>query len=235
MKERGFSLIEALISLGLSLLILLAAFEFFGITRSLFLKLKETHEQNQAIQAALVKLRIDLLHAGYGLETPLRAGVVEGIEAAGASLIILSRDEVYVLSADASPGESRVTLETVTGLSPGRLICLAEEEKAEVHSIAALEGKTILLNEPLEASYMSAIAQLLLIEEVSYFLDERSSVLRRKVNASPAQPLLDDAGIFVPAYQRESNLARVILAGKANQERTYELFVFPKNLGLVLR
>ncbi|MEW5901113.1 MAG: prepilin-type N-terminal cleavage/methylation domain-containing protein [Acidobacteriota bacterium] len=68
MEKNGFSLLETLIALALSLLVLLAAFEFLGITRSLFFKLKKAQEQNQAIQTALIKLRIDLLRAGFGLE-----------------------------------------------------------------------------------------------------------------------------------------------------------------------
>ncbi len=233
MNKKGFSLFETLIALGLSLLVLVAAFEFFGITRSLFLKLKEAQENSQAVQAALVKLRIDLLRAGFGLEVPLRTAAIEGIEVTGTSLLILSREEVFVLSADAFSGETRISLERVSGLSPGRRVCLAEEERAEIHTIAALEGKTAVLTEPLATSYLGISAQLLLIEEVSYFLDERSGILRRKVNASPAQPLLDDTGLFVPLYLRGSNLVRVSLAGKANKERRHELSVFPKSLGLV--
>jgi type II secretory pathway pseudopilin PulG len=233
MKKRGFSLLEVLIILGLSILVLMAAFEFFGITRSLFSKLKDAQEKNQAVQAALVKLRIDLLRAGFGLEAPLRAGVIEGIDITGTSLLILSREEIFALSADASSGEQRICLEKVTGLSPGRRVCLAEEDKTEIHTIASLDGHTVVLSKPLEASYPATTAQLLLLEEVSYFLDDRSGILRRKVNASPAQPLLDDSGLFVPVYRREDNLVRVILADKKNMERTHELSVFPKNLRLV--
>jgi prepilin-type N-terminal cleavage/methylation domain-containing protein len=232
MRKKGFSLLETLIALALSLFVLLAAFEFFGITRSLFFKLKDAQEKNEAIQAALIKLRIDLLRAGFGLETPLRAGVIEGIEITGTTLSILSRDETFALSADASSGERRICLEKVSGLSPGRRVCLAEGDKTEIHVIASLDGKTVVLSAPLEASYPAATTQLLLIEEVSYFLDDRSGTLRRKVNASPAQPLLDDTGLFVPVYRREDNLARVTLADNKNVERTHELSVFPKNLGL---
>jgi hypothetical protein len=111
---------------------------------------------------------------------------------------------------------------------------LADEEKAERHIIAALEGDTAVLFEPLESSYAGADTRLSLLEEVTYFLDERTSVLRRKVNASPAQPLLDDAGLFEFAYLKEANQVSVKLAYKNNMERTHELSVFPKNLGLIL-
>ncbi len=233
MKKKGFSLLETMIALGLSLLVFLAAFEFFGITKSLFLKLKEVQETNQAVQAALTKLRIDLLRAGFGLEAPIRAGIINGIDIAGTSLSIVSLDEVFALSTDAFLGEQRILLERVSGLNQGRRVCLVDAEKAEVHTIAALEGNSVVLAAPLEAPYPAAAAQMLLLEEVGYFLDERSGILRRKVNASSAQPLLDDAGLFIPIYEPEDNLVRVSLAVRAHQEKIYELSVFPKNLGLV--
>jgi len=233
MGKRGFSLIEMLLVLGLSLLVILAAFEFFGITRSLFFKLKNSEENNLAIQAALDKLRIDLLRAGFGLELAIRAGVVEGISA-GSSLVILSLEAKYSLAGDCSSGETRVTLEKTSGLSAGGRVCLADEEKAERHAISALEGNTVVFSEPLENSYRGASARLFLLEEVTYFLDGRTAILRRKVNSSPAQPLLDNAGLFEFSYLEEDNLARVKLADNKNMERAHELSVFPKNLGLIL-
>src|SRR4030042_3111598 len=110
MRTRGFSLLEILVVLSLSLLLFLAAFEFFGITRTLFFKLKDAEEDNLAVQAALDKLRIDLLRAGFGLELAVRAGVVEGI-AAGGSLVILSPEARASLAGDCSCGETRGPLE----------------------------------------------------------------------------------------------------------------------------
>jgi hypothetical protein len=233
MRARGFSLVEMLLIMGLSLLVFLAAFEFFGITRSLFYKLKGAEEDSLAIQAALEKLRIDLLRAGFGLELAIRAGAAEGITA-GSSLIILSEEGEYLLSADCPSGETRIALERTSGLSAGNQICLADNVKAERHVIAVLEGNTVVLSSPLENSYKPAEARLSLFEEVTYFLDERTAVIRRRVNSIPAQPLLDNAGLFEFAYDEESNLVRIKLADKKNMERTHELSVFPKNLGLIL-
>jgi type II secretory pathway pseudopilin PulG len=233
MKSRGFSLIELLLVLGFSLLVFAAAFEFMGITQRFFFKLKDAEEDNLAIQAALGKMRIDLLRAGFGLELAVRAGAVEGI-VVGESLVILSQEAQYQLVADCSAGERRITLEKTSGLGSGDRICLADEQKAERHAIAALEGNTVVVSEPLENSYAVADARFLLLEEVTYFLDERTSILRRKVNASPAQPLLDNAGLFEFIYLKEDNLVRIRLADKNNRERAHELSIFPKNLGLIL-
>jgi hypothetical protein len=233
MRRRGFSLIEFLLVLGLSFLVFLAAFESFGITRSLFLKIKSAEEDSLAIQAALGKLRMDLLRAGFGLDLPVAAGVVEGIAAAD-RLVLLSLEDRYLLASDCAARENRVTLEKTTGLSVGRAVCLADEEKAERRTVSALEGQTVVLAEPLENSYSTTDAGLLLLEEVSYYLDEQNSVLRRKVNASPAQPLLDAAGLFEFAYAKEANLVSVKLADKKNMERAHGFTIFPKNLGLIL-
>lgn len=232
MDNRGFSLVETLIALGLSLLVMLAAFGFLGITRSLFSKVKEAQESRMSVQAALLKLRIDLMQAGYGLNEPLRQDVIAGINVTGTSLLILSLDEAFALHADAFSGERRISLENASGLRPGRRVCVAEGDKVEAHVIVALDGSTIVISEPLEAGYSAAAGRLLLLNEVAYFLDERSGILRRKVNSSPAQPLLDSTGLFVPFYDQEANLARISLASISNQERTYEFSVFPKNLGL---
>lgn len=233
MKKGGFSLIEVLLVAGFSLLVFAAAFEFFGITQRFFLKLKDAEEDSLAIQAALGKLRIDLLRAGFGLEFAIRAGAVEGITAID-SLVLLSQESRYLLAADCAAGERRVTLEETSGLGAGDRVCLADGVKAERLTISALEGNTVIVSEPLLYSYALADARFILLEEVTYFFDERTSVLRRKVNASPAQPLLDNAGLFEFTYLREDNLVRVRLADKKGREKAHEISVFPKNLGLIL-
>jgi len=233
MRKGGFSLIEMLLVMAFSLLVVLAASEFLGMTRSLFVKLKCAEEDSLAIQAALEKLRIDLLRAGFGLDVAIRAGAIEGV-AAGSTLVILSQEGKFNLAADCASGETRVTLEKTSGLSAGRSVCLVDEVRAERHIIASLEGKTAVLSSPLENSYRAADSRLLLLEEVTYFHDIKTDVLRRKVNASPAQPLLDNTGLFEFAYAKENNLVKVKLADKQNMEGAHELSVFPKNLGLIL-
>jgi hypothetical protein len=141
---------------------------------------------------------------------------------------------VYPLAADCAAGEKRLSLERTSGLSAGRVVCLADEEKAEQHTIAVVEAAAVILSVPLEGSYMGSETRLLLLEEVAYFLDEAAAVLRREVNSGSAQPLLVDAGLFEFDYREDDNLVRVKLARKENMERAYELSVFPKNLGLIL-
>ena len=232
MKKRGFSVIEMLVSLAISLFVFLAALEFFGLTRDLFLKLKSAAEETQAAAAALDKIRIDLLRAGSGLVGPVSQGTVKGIIAGGNSLLIYRLEEAYPLGADISPGDREAVLGDAAGLRPGREVCLAGEDRSELRVISACAGKTVILSAPLEFSYPQAEGRLLLLEKTTIFLDEPNGTVRRKVNASSPQPLLDDVVRFECGFDPESKLARAgfVLAG--NQEKKYEVWVLPKNLGL---
>lgn len=235
MKKRGFSAIESSLSLALFLIIIIAVFETFGITRSFFFKLKNTQEENQAAMAALDKMKVDLLRAGRGLLQPVRQGAVEGIAISSGTLIIYSREKTYSFLKDLSPGENRIVLETATGLSPGREVCVLDEEKAEVKTISSIAGKTVFLTTPLEASFSISETQLALVERTTLFFDAKNGSIRRKVNASSPQPLLEDVSYFEFAYEKELNLAALSFALKNNKEKKYELLVYPKNIALALK
>jgi hypothetical protein len=88
------------------------------------------------------------------------------------------------------------------------------------------------MSAPFEFSYPQAEGRLLLLEKTTLFLDEPSGTLRRKVNASSPQPLLDDVLRFECGLGPESKLARAGFVLAANQEKKYELWILPKNLGL---
>jgi len=97
MNRRGFTLIEFLISLSLMLIIVLAGFEFFGQARTLFFKLKEAEESEEAALAALDKIRIDLTRGGRGLSVPMGMGLLEAVRADPERLTVLSSDGSYRL------------------------------------------------------------------------------------------------------------------------------------------
>jgi len=232
MKIRGFSAIEASLCLALFLIILLAAYESFGITKDFFLRLKKAEEENQTAMAALDKMRIDLLRAGSGLLSLIRLQKVEGIGIANNALIISSAEKTFSLLADIAEGQASVPVETTAGLTPGREVSVFDEAKAEIKTISSIDGKSILLASPFETSYSMNETRVALLEKTALFFDEKTGTIRRKVNASPAQPLLEEALYFEFVYEKESNLAKVGFALKNNKEKKHELWVYPKNIGL---
>jgi type II secretory pathway pseudopilin PulG len=232
MRCRGFTLAEILIGLGLSLFMVIAAFEFFGMTRDIWGKLKGAEVETQSAEAALEKIRIDFQRAGQGLVAPMRDSTIAGVEQAGQTITIALAESSYALSQDLLPGQTRLPLTSTSGLSAKREICLVENGWGERHSIAAVESAAVVLSEPLQATYSRVSGQLHLIERISYFMDETSGVLRRKVNSSPAQPLLEDVAAFEFRYDAAINLATACLSLQNSKERKYEISVFPKNVGL---
>ena len=108
MKRRGFTLTEVMIGLGLALFVVVAAFEFFGVTRALFAKLRVEETDTQSAEAALDKIRIDFRRAGTGLVGAMRASTVAGVEAGGGSLCVAIAERSYGLAQDLVPGQTRV-------------------------------------------------------------------------------------------------------------------------------
>jgi len=232
MKKTGFSAIETSLCLALFLIILLAAYEAFGITKDFFFRFKKAEEENQTAMAALDKMRIDLLRAGSGLLPLIRMEAVEGIAMANNALIISSGEKTFSLLADIPEGQASLSVETTAGLSPGREVSVFDEAKAEIKTISSIDGESILLTSPLEASYSMNETRVVLLEKTALFLDEKTCSIRRKVNASPAQPLLEDVLYFEFVYEKESNLAKLGFALKNNKEKKHELWVYPKNIAL---
>lgn len=235
MAKKGFSAVESMISLALFLMIVMAVFEVLDLARGFFVKLKKAEEETQAAMAALDKMRIDLLQAGSGLSQAIRLGIAEGIRLSEEELTIFSLQETLSISEDLLPGTQRIILDAVAEMGPGREICFINGHRGERQSISACEGKTILLASPLEFSYRKDKTQLLLLEKISLYLDKGRNTIRRRVNSSSPQPLLDDVHSFGFDFERGTNLARVNFVLKANKEKIYEVFVFPKNTALCLK
>lgn len=234
MKSKGFSIIESLITLSLCLLILMAMFEVFSTARSFFLNLKKAQEEATAAMACLDKLRIDLLHAGLSLSLPIQHGTVEAVTIEEKGMSVFSLQESYQLASDLEPGTIQVPLQSKAEISVGREICFVDDQKSERKFVSSLPtAQTIVLSSPLEHSFQKDKAQLFILEKVFLYLDAQKNVLRRRVNTSSPQPLLEDVAIFDFALEEKTNLARIRLAMKSDEEKIYELLVFPKNPALV--
>jgi type II secretory pathway pseudopilin PulG len=227
--EKGFSLIESLLSLTLFLMIVLFCLEIFGWTRTLFLKAKSKEEAKETALAALDKMRTDLTAGGSGLIHPIQ---LEGISDAEGTLTILSKEQDLAPTDDLVTGQTRIELERTSSLKKGREICIFDSLKGEIKSISSVETESVILSSALESSYAQDKTSLFLLQKVSLFLDEKTGVLRRKVNSSPAQPLAEDTAFFSFDYDRASSLVRLRLALESNKEKFYETVLFAKNVAL---
>lgn len=232
MRARGFSLLECLIGLTLALFVVCACLEFFGAAERSYFKLKDKEEAAQSALAALDKMSVDILRAGQGLAQVAGLGVVEPVVESGGGLLITRAEKSYDLAADVAPGDLRVPLADDSELRPGRELCLTDGEKGEVCLVASVEPGAAVVSSPLVNGFAREKTAVLLLEKTFFSLDARQAVIRRRVNLSSAQPLLENAGSAEFLVDRPANLVRVRFSLISEGDAIYELRLFPKNPAL---
>ena len=231
-RNKGFSLIEGLLSMTLTLLTAMAGLEAFSVSRRVYASLQKKEEAGRAAACALDKVKSDLASSGEGLVRELRLGDMKAVEGIAEGISILSRGEGLFLAQDAAGGQSAILLGSTKGLRAGQEVCLSGPGKAEMRVIAAVEGGRVVLSSPLAHSYETEEADLCTVRRVSYFLDERTRIVRRRVNAGSAQPLLEGVSEFDCSFDEAGNLAVIKIRLRDDEEKTYEITYFPKNSGL---
>jgi prepilin-type N-terminal cleavage/methylation domain-containing protein len=234
MKPKGMTLIESLISLFLFLLILMASAEFFGMTRAMFIKLRDASDEAQAAAAAQDKIRIDLMRAGLGLVLPMKLGVVEAVTADSEGLTIRRAESTTNLEEDLIEGQTSLTAGFIDGAKKGVELCFYDSLKGEVREIASVEGTRPILSSPLAYSYTKESAKVTALEKIAVFLDRKDRIVRRRVDSVSAQPLVENVEAFACSFDKDRNLASVsfVLASRSGKEKTHELWLYPKNAGL---
>lgn len=231
-QEKGFTLIESLISLSIFLLIVLTALEFFTFTRIHFFKLKERQESHMAAYSALDKMKADLFQGGAGLADPLKLELIAGIGIENNTLIINCRDKVLSPIDDIVQGQTSIRIDSTKDVKKRREICVFDDTKGEIKSISSVGQEIIILSDPLDFSYSTQNTNIVLLRKISLYLDEKTQILRRRVNSSPSQPLLEGVFSFALEYEKTSNLVRLTLRLNTQEEKEFEILVFPKNMAL---
>jgi type II secretory pathway pseudopilin PulG len=232
-RKPGFTLLECLIGMALSLFVISSGLEFFGLAQKVFSRVKDREEAAHGALAAVDRMRIDLLHAGCGLAAEMGLGLVEAVEATAETLRTASLEKTLTLGGETRPGDTRLPLESTAGVAAGQEIALSDGLAGEVLTVAAVEAGAVVLREPLAAGYSPATGAVSLLERVAYFLDEPAGVLRRRVNASPAQPLLEGVAAAVWRCDPAASLVRVRLELEVEGAHPHESTVFLKNPALV--
>jgi len=232
-KKGGFSLVECLLGMALSLFVITSSLQFFGLAQKVFFRLKEREEAGQGALAALDKMRIDLLHAGRGLAGEMALGLTEAARATEDELRTTSLEKPLRLTGTARAGDIRLLLASTADIASGQEICLSDGSAGEVRTVAAVEHGAVSLREPLAREYSLDTAAVSLLENVAYFVDGPARILRRRVNSGSAQPLLENIAAAIWIYDPEARLVRVRLELSVEGAHPHETTVFLKNPALV--
>jgi len=221
-----------MLGMALSLFVITSSLQFFGQAQKVFFRLKEREEAGQGALAALDKMRIDLLHAGRGLAGEMTLGLVEAARATDDELRTTSLEKPLMLLGTARAGDVRLALASTVDIASGQEICFSDGREGELRSVERVEHGAVILREPLERDYSPDTAALSLLESVAYFLDGPARILRRRVNAGPAQPLLENIAAAIWICDPEARLVRVRLELSVEGAHPHETTVFLKNSAL---
>ncbi len=194
--SRGFSLLECLVAFSLMMVILAGTLELSQSSRKFFFRLKASQENNQELWASLDRIGRDINKAGQGLHECLNLGLLSGLQAEESGLLIFFQQEMLPLSVDLAEGSRIIPITKSDPFSRGQLIALVAEGKGEIAVIEKVEKNQLALYQPLHGNYEAGIARLMAIQKIRYYLDLNNGILRRQVNASPAQPLLEEVKAF---------------------------------------
>ncbi|MBN2205770.1 MAG: hypothetical protein JW742_00055 [Candidatus Aminicenantes bacterium] len=238
-RSKGTTLIEAVLSAALLLLVCLCGLEAFGAARRAFVGLKSSQEEDLAAAVALESLRRDAARAGEGLSLLVELGLCEAVEAAPAGVVIRRAGDVALLAGDVVAGQTRIEIAEAgsagAGFEPGRQVCLTAEDRAEIGTVAAAGPGWIVLGQGAEHSYGVADGRVFAVESVTNWLDRPARVLRRRVNGGSGQPLLENAAAFEAVWEPGGPIVRFTVRLDSKKEKTYEACVVPKNLVLAPR
>ncbi len=223
---------EGLISLFLFLLIVLFSLDCFLSLKEHFAELKKSETANTAAYAALDRIRRDLFDAGLGLAQAMELQVLEGISEQQGELVVLSKEKDLLTEDVLYSGQQKILSPDTQKIKKGQLIGIISPYGGEMHSVISADQNSISIDSFLASDYLHKDTSVFLLRRISIFFDGTKGVVRRKVNASPAQPLLEDVASFEFEYSRDDNLVRLNFALKAGEEKKYETTVFPKNIAM---
>ncbi len=231
----GFSLIELLIGLMLFFIVAMGGLDFFSRCRRLFFHLTSDQDAAERAAAALERARLDILEAGQGLAEPIRQDLIQGIEAAISRVTLTSAEEENSIPGGLAAGATAIPLSKTSGFSAGREVCLIDDAGGELREIQAVRDEGLILTAPLLREYRAGRTAVLLLRQVMIAWDPGTKTLRRKINSSSPQPLLEEVASFTAAFDPERLLLSIGLRMTAKPEDFYEITVFPKNLALACK
>jgi competence protein ComGF len=133
---------------------------------------------------------------------------------------------------DLVTGQTKIFLPSISKLKKKREICIFDALKGEVKTIVSAANKSIVISTPLDFSYSKDEIHIFLIKKIALFFSKNNQIIRRKVNSSPAQPLLENVALFDFSYSKTTNLVSLRISLKLNEEKEYEISIYPKNAAL---
>lgn len=230
--RRGLTLVETVLSLVIFLIVVLAGLESFGTARNVFFRLRDAQESRLAALGAIDRIKAEVLQAGRGLGALIRLGLAAGLEETAEGWAFWSAETEAAPESDLVAGQAFIPLSGFGEVAAGRRVALLGGENGEVATVREAGPAGITLASPIGRDYPAARTAVVLLRRAAVYLDEKAAVLRRKVNAAPGQPLLEDVKAFGLAFDPPQRRVTVMFRMKSPAGVCYETTIAAKNLAL---
>ena len=230
--RKGFSLIECLLAMSLFMIVLTSSLQVYLSVRTHFHNLIQAEEAHTAAHAALDRMKADIQEAGSGLHEALALGWFDALHLSENRLTLRFAESEHPVNSGVSPGNEWIPLDSTGEFKTGQEVCIHDSFRGELKIIRRIADTGIWLSSPLIGEYRPYETSLIKIKKISFYLDRRSHILRRKVNSSPAQPLCENVSRLVLQYETALNLVSVLLTMSKEEDTPHETTIFPKNIAV---
>lgn len=216
----------------LFLIVLTSSFQVYQSARNHFQNLLQSEEANTAAHASIDRMIREVNEAGSGLHQAVNQGWLDALYLDKEMLILRFAETELNVTENLSSGQNWIPLEKTRDFKKGQEICIHDSFRGEVKTILQVEKTGITLSSPLANPFSFEETTIIKIKKISFYLDRKSDVLRRKVNSSPAQPLCEEVSHLDIQYDKASNLMSISLIMSVEKDTPHEIKIYPKNLAL---
>jgi hypothetical protein len=222
---KGFSLLEVILALTLTLGILSIVISNVSESTSLQKKITTNQQNLESIFHTVDMIKQDLTKCGMRLgEASLLFGfpIFENTEH---SFKVVYGVEGEVLQEDCWQGDSHILINKNDFFSKNKkiLIFSKDEHHWEFNKITKQDNDRLILSQNLEQNYRKN-ANVVVIKEVEYKIYPKQRILKRKVNSGYFQPLIENVTDFYIKYYPESS--SVLYRLEINQKEQVRGYIF---------
>ncbi len=187
---RGFSLVEASISLTLSLFILLFTSMLVDSVSKGSFKGKEEMDGLQELYSGMDRIGYEMKRCGMGLDGLGARGELKVFELSEICISIKKGNRQSILKENCYMGEKVIWVKEPELFKEGREILITDFLNNELNKINKIENGEFWLEKELENNYYKG-SKVIQIDSVSFKFDKSKKVLRLSQNSGPFQPLIE--------------------------------------------
>lgn len=226
---KGFSLVEVLVVLTLTLIIVSMIVSNVMETNRCGQKIIDNQQRLESIFHTVDTIKSDLTRCGMRLQEAADTFGFSTFEYTDQSLRVLYGVAEEVLLEKGFPGESAITINRNDYFSSRKEILIYDSDREcyEFNLINKYDGDRLLLTYELQNDY-SINSTAVVLKEVQYKIYEDQNILKRKVNRGYFQPMIEEVTDFNVTYYPES--VSVLYRIEVNKKEQVRGYIFLVNM-----